>query len=274
MAPEALWASLRSYSGANHAPDRFLIHHGNMSAAYRELAVALMRVVAQAQTTVTTATLELGLDIGRLARAQLIYVPFTVSSFWPRLGGTGRHDPPPGLHFVMRVAQPEPCNTLPETVPWKLLLGIALVLRNREEHWVEPSALNHHPYGLLDHQVMGILASCGELTPAELSQRVHTLSYFHRVSSDDLRCLLRQLIAINHIEVTESGSLIVGLAGARVTNSFKFYAVFQENLEFTVRCDRAELGTIVNPPPARARIALAGHNWLVEEVNRKRHLAH
>lgn len=271
---EAVCASLRSYCEANHEPDRFLIHHGNLSAAYRETAEELMRDEEQAQTTVTTATLELGIDIGRLERAFQIDAPFTVSSFLQRMGRTGRRDLPPEMHFVMREEQPEPRAMLPETVPWKLLQGIALVQLYREEHWVEPPALDRLPYSLLYHQVMGILASCGELTPAELARRVLTLSYFHRVSADDLRCLLRHLIEIDHIEVTESGGLIVGLAGERVTNSFKFYAVFQENEEFTVRCESAELGTIVNPPPAGERIAIAGHCWLVEEVDWKRHLVY
>lgn len=271
---EAVCASLRSYCEANREPDRFLIHHGNLSAAYRETAEELMRDEEQAQTTVTTATLELGIDIGRLERAFQIDAPFTVSSFLQRMGRTGRRDLPPEMHFVMREEQPEPRAMLPETVPWKLLQGIALVQLYREEHWVEPPALDRLPYSLLYHQVMGILASCGELTPAELAQRVLTLSYFHRVSTDDLRCLLRHLIEIDHIEVTESGGLIVGLAGERVTNSFKFYAVFQENEEFTVRCESAELGTIVNPPPAGERIAIAGHCWLVEEVDWKRHLVY
>ena len=271
---EAVCASLRSYCEANHEPDRFLIHHGHLSAAYRETAEELMRDEEQAQTTVTTATLELGIDIGRLERAFQIDAPFTVSSFLQRMGRTGRRDLPPEMHFVMREEQPEPRAMLPETVPWKLLQGIALVQLYREEHWVEPPALDRLPYSLLYHQVMGILASCGELTPAELAQRVLTLSYFHRVSADDLRCLLRHLIEIDHIEVTESGGLIVGLAGERVTNSFKFYAVFQENEEFTVRCESAELGTIVNPPPAGERIAIAGHCWLVEEVDWKRHLVY
>lgn len=271
---EAVCASLRSYCEANHEPDRFLIHHGNLSAAYRETAEELMRDEEQAQTTVTTATLELGIDIGRLERAFQIDAPFTVSSFLQRMGRTGRRDLPPEMHFVMREEQPEPRAMLPETVPWKLLQGIALVQLYREEHWVEPPALDRLPYSLLYHQVMGILASCGELTPAELAQRVLTLSYFHRVSADDLRCLLRHLIEIDHIEVTESGGLIVGLAGERVTNSFKFYAVFQENEEFTVRCESAELGTIVNPPLAGERIAIAGHCWLVEEVDWKRHLVY
>ncbi len=39
-----------------------------------------MRDDEQRQTTITTATLELGIDIGRLERAFQIDAPFTVSS--------------------------------------------------------------------------------------------------------------------------------------------------------------------------------------------------
>lgn len=269
---EAVCSMLRSYCEARHEPDRFLIHHGNLSASYRETAEDIMRDEEQLQTTVTTATLELGIDIGRLERAFQIDAPFTVSSFLQRMGRTGRRDDPPEMHFVMREEQPEPRSMMPETVPWKLIQGIALVQLYREEKWVEPPALDRLPYSLLYHQVMATLASCEELSPAELAQRVLTLSYFHRVSADDLRVLLHHLIDTDQVEVTESGGLIVGISGERVTNSFKFYAVFQENEEFTVRCDSSELGTIVNPPPAGERIAIAGHCWLVEEVDWKRHL--
>lgn len=269
---EAVCSMLRSYCEARHEPDRFLIHHGNLSASYRETAEDIMRDDEQLQTTVTTATLELGIDIGRLERAFQIDAPFTVSSFLQRMGRTGRRDDPPEMHFVMREEQPEPRSMMPETVPWKLIQGIALVQLYREEKWVEPPALDRLPYSLLYHQVMATLASCGELSPAELAQRVLTLSYFHRVSADDLRVLLHHLIDTDQVEVTEGGELIVGISGERITNSFKFYAVFQENEEFTVRCESSELGTIVNPPPAGERIAIAGHCWLVEEVDWKRHL--
>ncbi len=190
------------------------------------------------------------------------------------MGRTGRRGAPPEMHFVMREEQPEPRTTMPEIIPWKLLQGIALVQLTREEHWVEPPRLDRLPYSLLYHQTMATLASCGELSPAELAQRVLTLSYFHRVSADDFRVLLRHLLETEQIQLTEGGGLIVGLAGERVTNSFKFYAVFQENEEFTVRCESTELGTIVNPPPPGERIAIAGHCWLVEEVDWKRHLVY
>jgi ATP-dependent Lhr-like helicase len=66
----------------------------------------------------------------------------------------------------------------------------------------------------------------------------------------------------------------VGLAGERQTNSYKFYAVFKENEEYTVRNKSQELGTIVSPPPMGEKIALAGQVWLVEEIDHQRHLVY
>ena len=271
---EAVTTTLRQYCEARHEPDRFLIHHGNLSASYRETAEMAMKDEEQCLTTVTTATLELGIDIGRLERAFQIDAPFTVSSFLQRMGRTGRRGLPPEMWFVMREEQPEPRAMLPTTVPWKLIQGIALVQLYLEERWVEPPKLDRLPFSLLYHQTMSTLASCGEMTPAALASRILTLSIFHRISKEDFRVMLRRLLETGHIERTEGGGLIVGLAGERVTNSYKFYAVFQENEEYTVRCGSQELGTIVMPPPAGEKIALAGHVWVVEEVDHKRHLVY
>lgn len=271
---EAVTTTLRSYCEANHEPDRFLIHHGNLSAAYRETAEAAMKDEDIFLTTVTTATLELGIDIGRLERAFQIDAPFTVSSFLQRMGRTGRRDLPPEMWFVMREELPEPRSMLPETIPWKLLQGIALVQVYLEERWVEPPKLDRLPFSLLYHQTMSTLASCGELSPAALASRVLSLKYFHRITQDDYRILLRHLLEINHIQRTDEGGLIVGLAGEKIVNSFKFYAVFQENEEYTVRWGSQELGTIVMPPPAGEKIAIAGHVWIVEEVDHKRRLVY
>ena len=269
---EAVTTTLRQYCESRHEPDRFLIHHGNLSASYRETAEELMKDDSQNQTTVTTATLELGIDIGRLERAFQIDAPFMVSSFLQRLGRTGRRDQPPEMWFVIREDMPEVRAMLPTTVPWKLLQGIALVQLYLEERWVEPPKLDRLPFSLLYHQTMSTLASCGELTAAQLAERVLTLSMFRRISRDDYRELLRHLIETEQIQRTDEGGLIVGLAGERVINSFKFYAVFQESEEYTVRCGSQELGTIVSPPPVGEKLALAGHVWIVEEVDHKRRL--
>lgn len=269
---EGVTTSLRQYCELNHEADRFLIHHGNLSASYRETAEMLMKDESKPLTTVTTSTLELGIDIGRLERAFQIDAPWTVSSFLQRMGRTGRRALPQEMWYVIREDEPEIRALLPATIPWKLLQACALIQLYLEERWVEPPRLDRLPFSLLYHQTMSVLASCGEMSPAELASRVLTLNYFHRITPDDYRVLLHHLIQTDHIQLTEKGGLIVGLAGERVINSFKFYGVFQESEEYTVRSESQELGTVVAPPPPGEKIALAGHVWRVLEVDRKRHL--
>ena len=135
---EAVTTSLRRYCEASSEPDRFLIHHGNLSASYRETAEAVMKDDEQYQTTVTTATLELGIDIGRLERAFQINAPYMVSSFLQRMGRTGRRDLPPEMWFVMREEVPEARAMLPSTIPWDLLQESHWF----SEQWVEPPNLD------------------------------------------------------------------------------------------------------------------------------------
>ena len=268
---EAVTSTLRQYCEAAHEPDRFMIHHGNLSVSFRETAEEAMKQEDAAVTTCTTATLELGIDIGKLERAFQIDAPFTVSSFLQRMGRTGRRGEPQEMWFVMREEHAEARDLLPETIPWKLIQGIALIQLYLEEHWVEPPREDRLPYSLLYHQTMSTLASGGEMTPAELASRVLSLAYFRGISKEDYRILLNHLVAIDHIQLTENRGLIVGLSGERITSSFKFYAVFQENEEYRVRCESQEIGTIVKPPPVGDKIAIAGHIWVVEEVDRTHH---
>ncbi len=267
---ESVCQQLRQYCEVNHEPDRFLIHHGNLSASYRESAEDEMKDDDSLMSVCATATLELGIDIGRLERAFHIDAPFTVSGFLQRMGRTGRRGDPSEMWFVMREDHQEARAMLPDSIPWYLIQGIALVQLYIEERFVEPPRLERLPYSLLYHQTMSTLASHGEMTPGELASRVLSLSCFHRISQDDYRLLLRHLLEIDHIIRTENGGLILGLAGERVVNNYKFYAVFQENIEYTVRSGSEQLGTIVKPPPVGDKIAIAGRVWVVEEVDHKR----
>lgn len=271
---ETVTTTLRQYCDIQHEKDRFLIHHGNLSASYRETAEGIMKDDSQYMTTVTTATLELGIDIGRLERAFQIDAPWTVSSFLQRMGRTGRRESPPEMWFVMREDEPEARAMLPSTIPWKLLQGLALVQLYLEERWCEPPRLDRFAYSLLYHQTMSTLASCGEMSPKALADRVLRLNYFHKVTQDDYKVLLKHLIKTDHIQQTEQGGLIVGLAGERVVNSFKFYGVFVESEEYTVRSESQELGTVCLPPPVGEKLAIAGHVWIVLDVDHKRHLVY
>lgn len=268
---EAVCQQLREYCAYNHEPDRFLIHHGNLSPALRQTAEDAMKDPDAYVSTCATATLELGIDIGKLEAAYQIDALFTVSGFLQRMGRTGRRGTPPEMHFVMREEHPESRAMLPDLIPWSLLQGIALVQLYIEDKWVEPPQPNRLPYSLLFHQTLSTLAASGEMTPAELASRVLTLAYFKNISQDDYRTLLRYLVKTDQIQKTENGGLILGLAGEKLVNNFKFYAVFMENEEFSVHAGSEELGTIVKPPPVGDKIAIAGRVWVVDEIDRKRH---
>ena len=267
---ESVCQQLRQYCEVNHEPDRFLIHHGNLSASYRESAEEEMKDDDSLMSVCATATLELGIDVGRLERAFQIDAPFTVSGFLQRMGRTGRRGDPSEMWFVMREDHQEARAMLPDSIPWYLIQGIALVQLYIEERFVEPPRLDRLPYSLLYHQTMSTLASHGEMTAGELASRVLTLSCFQRITQDDYRLLLRHLLEIDHVNRTENGGLILGLEGERIVNNYKFYAVFQENVEYTVRSGSEQLGTIVKPPPVGDKIAIAGRVWVVEEVDHKR----
>ena len=72
--------------------------------------------------------------------------------------------------------------------------------------------------------------------------------------------------------MTEERGLIIGLAGERIINSFKFYAVFKDSEDYTVRSGSEEIGTITTPPPVGERFALAGRVWETLEVDVSRRL--
>ncbi|MBP5780015.1 MAG: DEAD/DEAH box helicase, partial [Clostridia bacterium] len=188
---EAVCQNLRQYCEARHEPDRFLIHHGNLSASYRESAEEDMKDDDSLMSVCATATLELGIDIGKLERAFHIDAPFTVSGFLQRMGRTGRRGDPSEMWFVMREDHQEARSMLPDSIPWYLIQGIALVQLYIEERFVEPPRTGRLPYSLLYHQTMSTLASHGEMTAGELASRVLTLACFSRITKDGYKILLR-----------------------------------------------------------------------------------
>ncbi|MBO5101497.1 MAG: ATP-dependent helicase, partial [Clostridia bacterium] len=112
----------------------------------------------------------------------------------------------------------------------------------------------------------------GELTAKRLADRVLSLPPLSALSREAYRTLLVSMINDEYLELTEEGGIIIGLKGEKLINSFKFYAVFKDSEDFTVRCDSEEIGTITTPPPVGDRFALAGRVWEVREVDLSRRL--
>ena len=268
-------ATLRQIAERRGDPDIFLIHHGNLSASLREDAEIKMKdeEVARA-VTCATVTMELGIDIGRLERVAQIGAPTTVSGFLQRLGRSGRRGSPPEMMMVFREETPLPNAPLPELIPWELLRAIAIVELYKNERFIEPPRHRHLPFSLLYHQTLSILASSGELTPKALADRVLCLPPFREVERGDYRSMLIYMLQHEDIEQTDEGGLIIGLRGERIISGYRFYAVFKDSDDYTVRCGSDEIGTITNPPPVGDRFALAGRVWEVTDLDMPRRLVY
>ena len=269
---EYLCATFRQIAKNRGEPDVFLIHHGNLSASLREEAEAKMKDEEMFAVTCATVTMELGIDIGRLERVLQSQAPNAVTSFLQRLGRSGRRGEPPEMMMVFREEDPLPNTPLPQLIPWELLRGIAIIQLYIEERFIEPPWRRKMPMSLLFHQTLSILAASGELTPKRLAERVLSLPPFGEITKEDYRTLMVSMLEHDFLEMTEEKGLIVGMAGERLLKSFKFYAVFKDSEDFTVRAGSDEIGTITTPPPVGDRFALAGRVWEVEELDIQRKL--
>ncbi len=268
-------ATLRQIAEKRGDDDIFMIHHGNLSGALREDAELRMKDDGVGRAvTCATVTMELGIDIGRLERVAQVSAPTTVAGFLQRLGRSGRRGSPPEMIMVFREEQPLPNAPLPELIPWDLLRAIAIVELHLKERFIEPPSVRQLPYSLLYHQTLSVLAASVELSPASLAERVLSMPPFSKVPKERYKQLLVEMIHHDDLELTEQKGLIIGLRGERLIAGYKFFAVFKDSEDFTVRCGSDEIGTISTPPPAGDRFALAGRVWEVIEVDVPRRLVY
>ena len=268
---EYVTATLRQIASNRKDEDIFYIHHGNLSAAIREEAEQKLKT-AEKCVACATVTLELGIDIGQIERTLNVGAPNTVSGFLQRLGRSGRKTGVSEMFMVFREEKPLPDTPLPQLIPWELIRGIAVIQLYIEDRFVEPPSVKTMPLSLMFQQTLSILASSGENTPKRLAEKILHLSPFQSVDKEIYRELLISMIKNDYVEMTETKGLILGLQGEKLTKSFKFYAVFKDSEDYSVKHESEEIGTISSPPPVGDRFALAGRVWEVEELDLTRKL--
>ncbi|GMA15888.1 DEAD/DEAH box helicase [Deinococcus metallilatus] len=262
--------ALRGLAETRGTPDIYHVHHGSVAAAYREDAERAMREEGRPACTVATVTLELGIDLGQLERVLQVDPPPSVSSFVQRLGRTGRRGGPGEMVFYTLERGHSDKDPPHRRLPWTLLQAIATVQLYLEERWVEPTGQPRLPFSLLVHQTLGALGQYEELAPRDLAARVLTLSPFRHVTQEQYRALLHHLLTSDHLQRTDEGGLILGLAGERLVNDWHFFAVFPDVPEYAVFNGASEIGTVGSAPEVGSVISLIGRAWRVMDVDGER----
>ncbi len=264
-------ANLKLLANRKKTPDIYYTHHGNVSGGLREYAEKEMKSGEQKTVIGATVTLELGIDIGDLERIIETGTPYSVSSFVQRLGRSGRKTGISEMMFLFNKKDQDDTEQknkdFYQQIDWDMILCIALIELYTKEKWIEPLKQAELPYPLLYHQTMCYLTSRGSATPQELAQFMLTLSPFTKISQKDYQTLLNYLVSIRQLEQDEEGNLLIGEQGERTISRYQFLTVFENEIEFSVRYESREIGTINTLVPVGETLILAGSSWRVQEVN-------
>jgi ATP-dependent Lhr-like helicase len=247
-------------SGLRDAIPTVFVHHSSVSREARAQAEEAFATAPEA-VIVSTATLELGIDVGDLDLVQQYETPKTVSSFLQRLGRTGRRDAPARMTFY-------------EDDDESFIQSIALVNLARRG-WVEPVEPTNRAFHVLVHQILtGVLQRPGVLA-TDLWAVLKTAWPFAGINEEEFLEVVRHMVLASVLDA-RGGELSLGPEGERrfsAKNYFDLFAVFSGAREVVVKTESGDdIGTlqtrfVVAEQAADFVFVLAGRRWQAVEVN-------
>ena len=257
-------------SHRERVPNEFWPHHGNLSAGLRDSVETNLKDRTRPATAVSTSTLELGIDIGSVASVAQIGPPPSVASLWQRLGRSGRRRDP----AVLRLYVTEP--PLDERSPpvGRLrgdLVQTTAMVRLMLGQWLETADDPGFNYSTLVQQIMSVIAQHGGAAPADLYGALCGPGPFRLVDQGRFARLLRAMASHDLLIQASDGLLLLGTAGERQINHYRFYAAFHTPDEWQVVNRGKTLGTLPIYQPLRQGVLLifAGRRWEVTRVDRQ-----
>jgi len=252
---------------ARRLPDRFRIHHGSLSKAVREEAEEALKSDVPI-TTFCSTTLEMGIDVGRIAEIGQINPPWSVNSLVQRLGRSGRGEGEPSIMrmFVLEKEPPDDANLFDRLFP-KLLQAIAMT-ELLLQRWCEPPDVERLHLSTLVQQVMSVIVERGGASAQRLYEVLIATGGFTNVSQADFVAVLRSMGSAGLLEQTPEGALILGAEGERITSNFDFYSAFLSTEEFRVVHSGHAIGTVSAQAGLESDqyLILAGRRWKILQV--------
>jgi len=258
---EEIISGIRQIAKIRGSRDVYHTHHGNISTSLRTEAEQEMKHSETPIVIGATLTLELGIDIGTLDRVIQVGSPTSVTSLAQRVGRCGRRGQAAELVFVFEGHDSSIENF--NDIDWEFLKAIAILELFLEGRWLETIRNSRFPYSLLYHQTMAFMSTAGEATARQLAQNVLDLATFKHIPQDDYKLMLLHLIALEHLQRTDEGGLIIGRRAETLINRRGFFSVFEAHDEYTVHADNRVIGTITEAQDIGNVFTLSGKVWKV-----------
>jgi ATP-dependent Lhr-like helicase len=246
-------------------PDRYRVHHGSLSRVEREDTEDALKT-QDGIVTFCSSTMELGIDVGNVARVGQFGAPWSVSALRQRLGRSGRRDGESSA-MVMFIVDRETDASVVRKIHPELLQAIAMS-ELMFERWNEPPDIGHLHCSTLVQQCLSVVAEKGGLSASALYDALVTGGAFD-VPPAAFAGILRSLGAHDLLEQTAEGDLVLGLEGERVVRSRDFYAAFTTPKHLAVVHQGRAVGSIflaLDMIP-EGFILLAGKRWKIRAID-------
>lgn len=246
------------------------VHHSSVSAELREEAEDKLRK-GQLSAIVCTKTLEVGIDVGKIAKVIQIKSPGRVASLLQRIGRSGH------------VRGGTPRGVIVTTEPLDLLESIAVASLAVEKK-VENTSIRRVPLDVIARQIQGILLSSKRADIDELYEIItrNPAVKLSREQYDELIDYMAKLGTIrkesNTIRLGSNFYKIWRFRGDKGTRAWwsrdfsEFFSMINERDSFIVKHDERVIGYIDSIFVYRHLrtgdvIRLAGGSWLIKRID-------
>ncbi len=268
---EALSDRLRILCEQAHVPNEFFPHHGNLSRETREWLEQRLKEGGIPTTAVATTPLELGIVIGSVESVAQVGAPASISSLRQRIGRSGRRAGKPSVLRIYGIEHPlHADSSLFDRLRVETVQCVAAI-RLLQRQWVEPPREGGLHLSTLLHQTLSVIAERGGAQAQAAFDLLGGAGPFASVAPAQYAALLKGMAAREErlIEQAPDRTLMLGPAGERLTDHYRFYAVFESLDESTLIADGKTLGTLSvrNALGPDDFVIFAGRRWKVVNVD-------
>lgn len=252
----------------NGSPDFFMIHHGSLSKSEREDAESELKSNSLT-SCFTSSTLEMGIDVGNLARIGQVGTPWSVNSLVQRLGRSGRGEGE-SSEMIMFITEKKSDDLISRLFP-NLIRAIAMSELMLEK-WYEPPHAHYQYYSTFVQQILSVIKEKGGINLLDLYKILVKNGAFPSILKDDYISIIRTMKNADLIEQTPDNLIILGLKGEEIVKKIDFYAVFQTSSDMDVINQGRRIGSIAHTPGLEGRkyLILAGKRWEIINIDYKK----
>lgn len=273
---ESIAAQLSDLCEQQVVPNEFFPHHGSLAKELRESLESRLQKESLPTTAICTMTLELGIDIGKVNSVVQVTAPHSVSSLRQRLGRSGRRNSPSILRMLIAENELSNKSNIIDCLRLELVQSLAMIRLLIAENWFEPPDSEQMHLSTLLHQILAVTAQWGSVRADQLYSLLCEYGPFNYISINDFKRLLAHMGAVRLIQQINSGELVLGSEGERLTNSYTFYAVFKTPEEFRIVAGSKTLGTVpVDSLVLKDQhIIFGGRRWKVTDIDDEKKVIH